>query len=146
MERLHTLSKPLAESLLAATPDLVRRAVVHACELAWTKLGVEDELLRKGLSELTETDTIAADTLRSLEQATEEFDLEYLKLGKSRSVRSKQRSHFAFNLARFAAALCFAAESDCAWSGLESIYEAAMSLDEPDEMVEHLATLSRTTS
>jgi hypothetical protein len=143
MERLATLSAPLAEQLRASSIQARRAATVTACEFAVTRSGLNDPVVSESLATLRTGGSFSPEQQDRLTAAVEVYDGRYFALQEAADEGTATSAQVlrAFSMARAVASLSFAASGDASEPVGEAIYEATATTDTPEELFKILRPL-----
>ena len=132
--RLHALSPQLDLAFRHADDAAKHDAVLGACQYAADKLPKREEIIKMGLDILRGQAEGRDESIRELQKFSEERDEEYFLLNGQQSEEARSRALMLFSEARVASAILMAISST-AGALDDAIYEAAMSMDDSDELI-----------
>lgn len=143
MERLATLSAPLAEQILASSTQGRRAAALAACEFAVSRSGLNDSVVSESLATLRAGLTVPPEQRDRLAAAVEVYDERYFAAQEAADGGSGTAAQVlrAFAMARAVASLSFASSGDGPEPVAEAIYEATATTDAPEELFTTLQPL-----
>jgi len=137
MHRLQSISADLAARLQSASPAQQRAAMVTACEFALEHSGVKNATITMGIGELRRTGAISSGLCTDLQAIVERLDEDVFRAQEAVEAGYGSWDQYlaAYSRARCGAALSFAGLDDPLQAALEAIYEAAMTTDDPEEII-----------
>lgn len=142
--RLETVAKDLAARLHTASPEQLRTARLAACEMALRAARIHEPFVLESHEELQWNDCLSAGRIEALTQLAAALDDHCLDLQEHAGSDPARlaEAHQCFKQARATTALVLAAGEDPLAATLESLYEAAMALEDSPrfytELAEHL--------
>lgn len=138
--RLSTLAPDAVKRLRAMTEHQRRETVAAACDYALERTGLKSALLDSARERLHSHQPLSAEQRTALESLAADLDNRYFDLQESAlegTNGSDEAAHF-FSQARAISALLFAFDSDSLTASTEALYEAAMSGDDPVQVLAQL--------
>jgi hypothetical protein len=137
MHRLDSISPDLVAILQRASPATQRRAALAACEFAVVHSGSKDATIAKALKALRQPGTDPQPARSEIQAIVQQLDAAAFRAQDlSESGQGSDEDYTkAFAKARCAAAVSFARLTDPLEAALEAVYEAAMTTDDPVEII-----------
>jgi hypothetical protein len=137
MHRLESISADLDAKLRSASPAQQRAAMLTACEFALKHSGVKNATIAKGIGELRRTGAISPGLCTDLQAIVEQLDEDAFRAQEAVEAGHGSWDEYlaAYSRARCGAALSFAGLADPLQAAVEAIYEAAMTSDDPEEII-----------
>ena len=135
--RLKALSPRLDELMRRVNLDPSRqhRAAIAASRIALQQAGVQECAAATVLTLLDDNKTPDRALMAELEATRDRMDKQYLELHESGDESNTREAIKLFSQARAMASICYAAEAEREhWS--DAVYEAAMAIDDPSEVIE----------
>lgn len=133
--RLDSVSLDLAESFWRAPASARRRAILAACELSVTRVGLDGEDVAAALEALRRSSPAGASLRQRLETRSAALDDAYLELKETDDETQMAGAMRLFSKARTFSALAFAM-SDGDSQLHEALYEAIASVDDSAEIAQ----------
>lgn len=136
--RLNTLSRSITEQLLAAQSGQQRAAALIACRMAIDNTSLKHVLVDEVLDVLQAEGKITDHVKAALSKLADELDNGYFDLANKTNSDSatEMAARQMFCQARAVTALRFACDDDIHISAAEAVYEAAMSTDDPSQVLD----------
>lgn len=138
MFRLTTISKELSVGLTRAAAEKQREVVVRSCEYVIKKTKTNSRLILDILQKYSNKSDLPLNLRTELEKEIAIFEEEYFRLQAAEETGecSQEEYLIPFQKARAISAVLYCFESDLELASNEALYEAAMSLDDPEELID----------
>ena len=142
MTRLETISPQVASLLRQADPEKRKLASIGACEVAVRNNRISEPPILSVLQTLRSGGVVAADDKNQLASLCQNLDDAYFSLQEEVDQDSarEQEALVLFSRARICSAVSFAANSEVDGPA-ESIYEAALSVDSRQTVLDHVISI-----
>ena len=134
ISRLESVSSKLAEAFRQASLLKQRQAVLEACVVAVSRVGLEENEVNAAVEILRCGGDVNSSVREQLEKLAARFDDQYFELDEKGNEATKLEALALFSKARAASALAFALSEN---SGQlhEAVYEAITAMNDPAEVM-----------
>ena len=135
--RLESVSTSLVTALRHAAEIRQRAACLVACEFAVVQTGISSSTVQRALQLLRALKPIPAELKQGLDVLTQQLDDKYFDFQEAAEDGNVSEDEWkqVFSQARAASALAFASGENAFDAASEAIYEAAATVDEPNELL-----------
>jgi len=138
MYRLASIAKELSDKLTGASAKKQREIIVSSCEYALRKTKANNRLTQDILKKYQTQSDLPLNLQAELEKEIAIFEEDYFRLqtAAENGESLPERYLTPFQKARAVSAVLYCFESDLALAANEALYEAAMSLNDPEELID----------